>query len=228
MKFSNRTLPFLTEAGQQTDPNWLDENQAAYEAHVKGPFIDLAERLKTALQPIVPDYHFPVKGIGRIKKTANHLVSGGPCCKDWLSISMSKPSESRFERNPHLFFGILPNIPPYKGVVVAGGLFMPSGPQLKMVRNAIAQDAQAFHALFADPAFKARFKGDFSREEVASRPPRGFDPDHPDMAWLKLKRFLVVKKLSHTEFISPDLVQSMVGDFKQLIRLNRLLEDVLT
>jgi uncharacterized protein (TIGR02453 family) len=228
MKFSSRTLSFLTEAGQQTDPNWLEENQAAYEAHVRGPFIDLAERLKTALQPIVSDYHFPVKGIGRIKKTANHVVSGGPCCKDWLSISISKPSESRFERNPHLFFGILPNIPPYKGVVVAGGLFMPSGPQLKRVRNAIARDAQAFHALFADPAFKARFETDFSREEVASRPPRGFNPDHSDMEWLKLKRFLVVKKLSTTEFTSADLVPSVAEDFKQLIRLNRLLEDVLT
>lgn len=126
MKFSSRTLPFLTEAGQQTNPNWLEENQAAYEAHVRRPFIDLAERLKTELQPSVPDYHFPVKGIGRIKKAANKVVSGGPCCKDWLSISISKPSESRFERNPHLFFGILPNIPPYMGVVVAGGLFMPS------------------------------------------------------------------------------------------------------
>ena len=228
MKFSNRTLPFLTEAGQQTDPNWLDENQAIYEAHVRGPFVDVAERLKTALQPSVPDYHFPVKGIGRIKKTANHIVSGGPCCKDWLSISISKPSESRFERNPHLFFGILPNIPPYRGVVVAGGLFMPSGPQLKKVRNAIAQDAQPFHALFADPAFKARFKVDFSREEVASRAPRGFDPDHPDMEWLKLKRFLVVKKLSTAEFTSADLVPAVAEDFKQLIRLNRLLEDVLT
>ena len=228
MKFSSRTLPFLTEAGQQTNPNWLEENQAAYEAHVRRPFIDLAERLKTELQPSVPDYHFPVKGIGRIKKAANKVVSGGPCCKDWLSISISKPSESRFERNPHLFFGILPNIPPYMGVVVAGGLFMPSGPQLKKVRNAVARDAQPFHALFADPAFKARFNTDFSREEVASRPPRGFDPDHPDMEWLKLKRFLVVKKLSTTEFTSPDLVPAVAEDFKQLIRLNRLLEDALT
>lgn len=228
MKFSSRTLPFLTEAGQQTNPNWLEENQAAYEAHVRRPFIDLAERLKTELQPSVPDYHFPVKGIGRIKKAANKVVSGGPCCKDWLSISISKPSESRFERNPHLFFGILPNIPPYMGVVVAGGLFMPSGPQLKKVRNVVARDAQPFHALFADPAFKARFKTDFSREEVAPRPPRGFDPDHPDMEWLKLKRFLVVKKLSTTEFTSPDLVPAVAEDFKQLIRLNRLLEDALT
>lgn len=228
MKFSNRTLSFLTEAGQQTDPDWLEQNQATYEAHVRRPFIDLAERLKSTLQPSVPDYHFPTKGIGRIKKAANHVVRGGPCCKDWLSISISKPSESRFERNPHLFFGILHNTQPYMSVVVAGGLFMPSGPQLKKIRNAIAQDAQPFHALFADPAFKARFETDFSREEIASRSPRGFDPEHPDMEWLKLKRFLVVKKLSNTEFFSPDLVPNVADDFKQLIRLNRLLEDALT
>mgnify|MGYP006182646929 CR=1 FL=1 len=68
MKFSNRTLPFLTEAGQQTDPNWLEENKATFEAHVRGPFIDLAERLKDSLQSSVPDYHFPTKGIGRIRR----------------------------------------------------------------------------------------------------------------------------------------------------------------
>lgn len=227
MKFSSRTLPFLIEAGQQIDPNWLEQNQTTYEAHVRAPFIDLAERLKAALQPSVPDYHFPCKGIGRIKRATHHVLSGGPCFKDWLSISISKPSDSRFERNPHLFFGILPNIPQYMGVVVAGGLVMPSGPQLRKVRSAMAQDARPFHALFDDPTFKARFKTNFSREEVASRPPRGFDPDHPDMEWLKLKRFLVVKKLTNAEFTSGDLVPAVVEDFKQLVRLNRLLENAL-
>ena len=227
IKFSKQTLPFLTQAGQQTDPNWLEENQVDYEALVRQPFIDLAGRLKASLQPSVPECHFPTKGIGRIKKAANKVVSGGLCNKDWLSISISKPSESRFERNPHLFFGILHNIPPYMGVVVAGGLFMPSGPQLKKVRAAIAQDSRPFHDLFADPAFKARFKTNFSRDSVATRSPRGFEPDHPDMEWLKLKNFLVIKSLTNAEFTSTDLVSSVAEDFKQLIRLNRLVENAL-
>jgi uncharacterized protein (TIGR02453 family) len=224
IKFSKQTLPFMTEAGKKTDPTWLDKNQESYETLVRQPFIDLAERLKTSLQSSVPDYHFPTKGIGRIKKNANKIVRGSTCYKSWLSISIAKPSESRFERNPHLFFGILHNIPPYMGVVVAGGLFMPSGPQLKKMREAIAKDARPFHALFADPAFKSRFKTNFSRENVASRPPRGFDPNHPDMDWLMLKNFLVVKTLSDTKFTSSNLVPSVVEDFKQLIRLNRLIE----
>ena len=222
-KFSSQTIPFLTEAGQQTDPTWLEQNQHTFDQVVRLPFLEIAETLKSELQSTVPDYHFPTKGIGRIKKAANKVVCGGVQFKDWLSISASKPSDSRFERNPHLFFGILPNIPPYWGVVVAGGLFMPSGPQLKKVRMAIAENSKPFHQLFQDPAFKGRFTTNFSLETTGSRMPRGFDPDHPDATWLKLKAFLVVKKVTKTQFTSPGLALSVAEDFKQLVRLNRLL-----
>ena len=225
--FSNKTIPFLTEAGQQTDPQWLDTHADDYDKLVKKPFIDLAVGLKAELQPLLPDYHFPTQGIGRIKKTANKIVGGMPCYKDWLSISAAVPSQSRFERNPHLFFGILPNIQPYMGVVVAGGLFMPSGPQLKKMRIAIANDASAFHALFADAEFKKRFKANFSRDQVAARVPRGYDASHPDVDWLMLKSFLVIKNISAAQFSSLTLLKSVVEDLKQLARLNRLIESVL-
>ncbi len=225
--FSNETIPFLTEAGQKTDPHWLDAHADDYDKLVKKPFIDLAVGLKAELQPLLPDYHFPTQGIGRIKKTANKIVDGMPCYKDWLSISASIPSASRFERNPHLFFGILPNIQPYMGVVVAGGLFMPSSPQLKKMRMAIADDASAFHALFSDAAFKIRFKTNFSRDQVAARVPRGYDASHPDVDWLMLKSFLVKKNISAAQFTSPKLLVSLVEDFSQLARLNRLIETVL-
>jgi uncharacterized protein (TIGR02453 family) len=226
-KFSNKTIPFLTQAAQQTDANWLDDKLTTYDEIVRLPFLEIAETNKAQLQALVPEYHFPTKGIGRIKKATNKVAGGGAAFKDWLSISASIPSGSRFERNPHLFFGILPNIPPYMGVIVAGGLFMPSSPQLKKVRNAIAQNSKPFHELFNDPEFKSRFKNDFSNDASATKSPRGFDPNHPDVDWLKLKAFLVIKKLSKTEFTSAGLAQSVVDDFKQLLRLNRLLEEIL-
>lgn len=226
-KFSNKTIPFLKKAGQQTSADWLDENQNEYEELLRLPFIDLAEGLKEALLPYAPDYHFPTKGIGRIKRAANKVIDGQPHYKDWLSLSASKPSGSRFERNPHLFFGMLPNEPAYQGVIVAGGLFMPSGPQLKKVRNAIAADSELFHRLFNDRDFKARFKIGFIMTSSASRVPRGFDANHPDLDWIKLKNFLVQKKIPLTEFTSLKLVDHIVKDFKQLLRLNRLIEDIL-
>jgi len=225
--FSKKTIPFLTKAGQQTDPDWLAAHQTEYDALVRLPFIELAEHLKQAMQPVAADYHFPTKGIGRIKRLANKVMPGEPHYKDWLSLSASKPSDSRFERNPHLFFGILPNEAPWNGVIISGGLFMPSGPQLKKMRNAIAQDAAPFHSLFKDKKFKGRFKEGFSSFNIASRAPRGFDADHPEMDWLRLKSFLVIKKISVAEFASPELADSLVIDFKQLLRLNRLIEGVL-
>lgn len=226
-KFSTKTIPFLKKAGQQTSPDWLDENQTEYDELLRLPFIELAESLKDALLPFAPDYHFPTKGIGRIKRASNKVVSGEPHYKDWLSLSVAKPSASRFERNPHLFFGILPNEPAYQGVIVAGGLFMPSGPQLKKVRNSIADNSQPFHQLFNDREFKVRFKSSFILTNSASRVPRGFDADHPDIDWIKLKNFLVQKKIPQTEFTSLELVNHIVKDFKQLLRLNRLIEDIL-
>jgi uncharacterized protein (TIGR02453 family) len=226
-KFSNKTIPFLTEAGRQKDASWLDDKQQTYDEIIRLPFLEIAETAKVQLQASVPEYHFPTKGIGRIKKAVNKVTSEDAAFKDWLSISASKPSGSRFERNPHLFFGILPNIPPYMGVIVAGGLFMPSSPQLKKIRNAIAQNSEPFHSLFNDAEFKARFKSRFVNDNVAPKLPRGFDSSHPDVEWLKLKAFLVIKKISKTEFVSAGLAQSVVGDFKQLLRLNRLLEEIL-
>lgn len=225
--FTKKTIPFLTLAGKQTDPLWLAAHQSEFDEHVRLPFIALAEHLKQFLQPVAADYHFPTKGIGRIKRLANKVMPGDVHYKDWLSLSASKPSDSRFERNPHLFFGILPNEPPWHGVIVAGGLFMPSGPQLKKMRTAIAEDSTAFHKLFADKAFNARFKDGFSRFNVASKMPRGYPPDHPDRDWLMLKSFLVVRKMPSAEFISPQLADTIVSDYQQLLRLNRVIEEIL-
>ena len=226
-RFTDQTIPFLLQAGQQTDPAWLDRHQQAYDQVVRLPFMELAQTLKSELQDTVPDYHFPTQGIGRIRRPANKVLSGEACYKDWLSLSASKPSSSRFVRNPHLFFGILPGVAPYFGVILAGGLFMPTSTQLKRVRQAIARNADSFHTLFADPVFEALFSKGFELDKLAARTPRGFDPDSPDGQWLRLKAFLVVKRVPIDVFTSPELAIWVTQHYRQLARLNRLLESAL-
>jgi Conserved hypothetical protein (DUF2461) len=62
---------------------------------------------------------------------------------------------------------------------------------------------------------------------VGAKLPRRSDPNHPDVEWLELNAFLVFKKASQTEFTSVGLVQKVVEDYQQLVRLNRLLEEIL-
>jgi uncharacterized protein (DUF2461 family) len=134
----------------------------------------------------------------------------------------SRPSKSRFESHPHLFFGIFSN--EKESVIIAGGLWQPSSRQTRMIREAIYKDSEPFHKLFSDPQFKSRFKNGFYKAETSIRVPRGFSADHKDIKWIMLKRFVVYKVISIKDFTSPNLSQSVIKDFKQALRLNQLLD----
>lgn len=224
-KFSKKTLDFLVKAGKQKNPKWLDNNSKEYEAVLRGPFIDLAEQVKSALQPVARDYHFPSKGLARIKRPDFKVAGGQSQFKDWISMIASRPSKSRFESNPHLFFGLFPN-EDHK-ILIAGGLWQPTSQQTRLIREAINKDAGPFHELFSDKLFKSCFKNGFRMEDAASRTPRGFSEDHEDIAWIKLKKFVVYKIISVKEFSSPKFGDAVVKDFKQALRLNQLLDHAL-
>lgn len=221
-KFSKKTLDFLVKAGKQKNPKWLDNNIEEYEAVLRGPFIGLAEQVKSALQPVARDYHFPSKGLARIKRPDFKVAGGQSQYKDWISMIASRPSKSRFESNPHLFFGLFPN-EDHK-ILIAGGLWQPTSQQTRLIREAINKDAGPFHKLFSDRLFKSCFKNGFRMEDAASRTPRGFADDHKDIAWIKLKKFVVYKIISVKDFSSPKFGDAVVKDFKQALRLNQLLD----
>ncbi len=221
-KFSKASLDFLVKAGRQKKSDWLDKNVEEYEEVLKKPFIELAEKVKNALKPLAPDYHFPSKGLARIKRPDFKVAGGQPQYKDWISMIASRPSKSRFESNPHLFFGLFPN--EEQKILLAGGLWQPTSPQTRRIREAINEDAEPFHELFKDPEFKSRFESGFSIDNTASRVPKGFSEDHPDIAWIKLKNFVVLKEIKLKNFSSAKFSDAVIEDFRQALRLNKLLD----
>jgi uncharacterized protein (TIGR02453 family) len=223
-RFSKETLPFLAKASKQKSPAWLEKNFESYENWIRLPLQHLAQSLKTQLSAAASGYHFPLKGIGRIKRSTIKAKEYGSLYKDYVSYSASKPSESRFDRNPSLFFLIQSDDPDGDHVLVAGGLYMPSSRQTRAIREAIAHDASAFDRLFASKSFSSRFPGGFSKERSSSRPPRGFDPQHPRMEWLKLQGFFVWRSYRQREFLSKDFPDLVAKDFMEILKLNELLE----
>ena len=224
-KFSKKTLDFLAKAGKQKNPEWLNKNTDEYEAVLKAPFIALAEKIKSNLHPLVRDYHFPSKGLARIKRPDFKVVGGQSQYKDWVSMLASRPAASRFESNPHLFFGLFPN--EEDQIIIAGGLWQPTSRQTRLIREAIAQDSEPFHELFADRKFKASFKNGFYAKDISARVPRGFNADHADIDWIRLKKFVVYKTVSVKEFSSEKFFDTVVNDLKQALRLNQLLDQAL-
>lgn len=224
-RFSAATLEFLNTSYRQKSPTWLDRHQSEYEKHVLLPFQHLVRTLKRELAPHAPGYHFPQKGVGRVKCTRGtepgEWTAGLYRC--WVHYSAAVPRTSRFENNPNLYFIIDATETPANRVLVAGGLYHPSSRQLRAIREAIAEDASPFEALFEDPDFKRSFKGGFSMDKVSSRVPRGFDPKHPHLTWIQLQAFFVWRSYRLSEFSSAKFPDLVVRDFRQILRLNDLL-----
>jgi uncharacterized protein (TIGR02453 family) len=226
-RFSRQSLPFLIKASRQKRPDWLDRNRDEYERLLLNPLKHLAAQLKSELSEWAPGYRFPQKGIGRLKRSANSAAEYGGLYRGWMHYSASKPRVLRFEHNPNLYFLLNPD-DREDPVLIAGGLYMPSSRQTRSIREAIANDASAFDALFKSRAFSQVFKGGFSLEKSSSRPARGFDPAHPRMHWLRLQAFFVWKSYSMREFTSADFSRIVAKDCRQILRLNALLEDAIS
>jgi uncharacterized protein (TIGR02453 family) len=229
-RFSLKTISFLEKAKRQKKQDWLVTHREEYEELLLFPLQELARKLKTELVKEASGYHFPQKGIGRLKRPSHKAAEYGSLYKSYVSYTASRPSGSRFDHNPSLFFMIHPE-DPKDTVLIAGGLYMPSSRQTRSIREAIAEDNSPFVAelerLFKSKDFSRQFPGGFSDERIASRPPRGFDPLHPRMDWLKLQGFFVWRSYPRKLFISKEFTGLVVRDCRQILRLNHLLEAVI-
>ncbi len=227
-RFSSHTLDFLRKASRQKLADWLDRNRDGFEAHVRGPLQHLAGELARELRSNAPGYHFPLKGLGRIKRSEIKAREYGSHYKSYASFTITKPSKSRFDHNPSVFFMINSEDGEGDELLLAGGLYLPSSRQLKTLRERIAENAAPFEQLFRSAAFARSFPEGFSDERTATRPPRGFDQAHPKMRWLKLQGFFVWRSYRKREYSAADFPKLVARDARQILRLNELLDRALT
>ena len=100
---------------------------------------------------------------------------------------------------------------------------MPSADQTKHIRKWIDQDPSLLEALFKDKDFKKRFP-DFGDERVLKTKPRDYPIDHPKFDWLRLSGWYVWRPFTKKEFFSPKFHEILIEDWKQILRLNQILD----
>jgi uncharacterized protein (TIGR02453 family) len=93
-----------------------------------------------------------------------------------------------------------------------GGIWHPDPPTLAKVRDALARKPDAWK--------KAR-RGLTIDGESLSRPPRGYDPEHPLIADIKRKDFVTSVRFSEAEVCRPDFLGKYVASCR---RMSPLLE----
>jgi uncharacterized protein (TIGR02453 family) len=226
-KFTLNTLPFIEKAGRQKKVEWLEKRREEHLENVVEPLQAIARYLKAKLAPIANGYHFPQRGLGRLKRSANSAAQYGSPLRDYISYSARRPAASRFDHNPSIFLLVYPGDEEGDEVLLAGGLYMPSSRQLKSIRQAIANDYGPFKRLFASSAFKSRFPDGFSDERKSKRPPRGFDPNHVQIELLKHQGYFVWRSYKRKEYTSASFGDLLVKDSRQILKLNSLLEQAI-
>jgi uncharacterized protein (TIGR02453 family) len=90
------------------------------------------------------------------------------------------------------------------------GEYLPPAPRLKAIREHVVNDATGFAKVLKNKHLRATYN-DMLEEDKLQRPPKGFDPDHPHVDYLKLKSFFVWTEvkldLNAPEQLVPRLAQ---------------------
>lgn len=104
-------------------------------------------------------------------------------------------------------------------LLFGAGEYMPPAPRLKAIREHVVNDATGFAKMLKNKQLRATY-GDLREEDgKLQRPPKGFDPDHEHIEYLKLKSFFVWTEVD-LELNAPEkLVPQLARGFKDATAL---------
>lgn len=102
-----------------------------------------------------------------------------------------------------------------EGSFIAGGCWMPEADLLKAIRQEIDYNGSDFRLIIEDPSFM-KYYGMLESEYKLKTCPKGYDQDHPEIEFLKLKSFTFSHKLTNAELIHSGSVDQVVNGFAKL------------
>ena len=103
-------------------------------------------------------------------------------------------------------------------LLFGAGEYLPPPARLKAIRQHVVNDATGFAKVLKNRPLRQTY-GDLRREDALLRPPKGFDPCHPHIAYLKLKSFFVWTE-ARLALNAPDrLVPELAHRFKDAFAL---------
>ena len=191
--FTRKTLAFLRALKRNNDRDWFRLRKPQYEEHVRGPMVELLAQLAVDLPAFAPELiSEPRVSLYRIYRDTRFSHDKSP-----LKTRVAAHFPSRgFPRNEGsgLYLEVAPT-----WVWIGGGLYMPSAPDLRLIRAHIAAHHRALHRIATGSPFR-RAVGALGGERL-TRVPRGYLTDHPAAEYLRFKQFLAGREFE-AEFVT--------------------------
>ena len=207
----------MEELSANNRREWFNDNKASYLAAQQN-MIDFVASVITAM-----NQHDELEDISA-KKCLYRIYNDVRFSKD----------KSPF--NPHFAFGFrratklkrggyYVNIRP-NNHFLACGFFAPNPEDLKRIRLDIERNYEVWNDLLGSEEIKTNF-GEFQGSKVASAP-RGFSIDHPGIALLRHKQFILKHDFSDQEVLAADFDQQVNRILKSVRPIFDYMSEVLT
>ncbi len=207
------TLDFLRELQANNTREWF----AAHKPRYQEAYDQFKSFADTVLDKMSHLDNIEALNVFRIYRDVRFSKDKSPY-KNHFSASMSRAT--KWLRGGY-YFHVEPG-----ASFVGGGFWEPNSADLKRMREGIAANEQGFRKILADPAFKKTF-GQLEGDKLKTAP-QGFAKDHPALDLLQHKQFLISRKFSDAEVLSPSFRDDIVTTFRNMRPFFDYMSEILT
>ena len=218
---NKEAIQFIDDLKANNNTEWMHANKKRYESYKK----DYHQFIASVLQEMKP-----------LDKSLDQLEIKNCTFRINRDIRFSKDKQP-YKTNIALWLTTnknRKNSPGYyihfeKGSsFIAGGVWCPEANELKNIRKEIAFFYDDLETIINNPTFKKEFK-EITREEsnLLKKAPKGYEPNHPAIEFLKLKSYTCSQKIDDKLFLDKDFSKIIAQKLIALKPLNEFLNRAL-
>jgi len=213
---SKETFKFFTAIEKNNNKPWFENNRSTYEAITEN-YLAFINELLLLIRKVEPIYEKDLKKYaGRIYRDIRFSKDKSPY-KNHISGLIERAAE---HKKCPLYIHIQPG-----GSFIGGGVWQPEPDLLKNVRQEIDYNGSDFNKIINKKSFINWF-GKIEGESLV-RPPKGYEPDNPNIELLKLKQYIVKKNFTDAEVVSPNFIKDIVCAYKEALPFFRFMDNVM-
>jgi uncharacterized protein (TIGR02453 family) len=215
--FERRTVDFLARLEKNNNREWFTENKQRYEEDV----LDVALRFIISMQEPLADIAPRFTAVPtRVGGSLMRVYRDTRFAKDKRPYKTNVGIQFRHEqaRDVHSpgYYVHLESSRAFIGV----GMWRPDPDSLRRIRERIAARPAEWQRVMGDATFKRQFE---LGGESLTRPPRGFDADHPCIEDIKRKSFIAMRDLEVEACLKPQFQRVVESSFRNAEPLMRFL-----
>jgi uncharacterized protein (TIGR02453 family) len=225
--FSDTGLDFLRGLVENNNKPWFDAHRPDYEKGVRAPMKALVEEMDVRFAKLAPEIIGDSKrSIFRINRDIRFSQNKSLYKTNAACRFFHRAAASGVGADAHGSAGFYFHLEPGNSMF-GGGLWMPARPQLKQIRDAIAEDYETFDRIVTDKELVKQFGGLLEEGGMLKKMPRGFAEDHPAAKWLKYQSFAALQSLTDEQVTGRQLPSLLEEGYARLLPLVRWLNSAL-